>query len=37
MSYLFNKPERLGLGMSLGATFLKNLQLFEDFAVSGAG
>jgi hypothetical protein len=37
MSYLFNKPGRLGLGKTLDAASLKNLQLFEDFAVSGTG
>jgi hypothetical protein len=37
MAYLFNKPERLGLGKSFGAASLKIIQLFEDFAVSGTG
>jgi hypothetical protein len=37
MSYLFNNPERLGLRKSLGAASIKIIQLFEDFAVSGAG
>jgi hypothetical protein len=37
MSYLFNKPERLGLGKTLGAASLKNFQLFKDFAVPGTG
>lgn len=36
MSYLFNKPERLGSGESLGAAALKILHIFKDFAVSGA-
>jgi hypothetical protein len=37
MSYLFNNPERFGLEEAVGAASLKILQLFEDFAISGAG